>query len=207
VNEHTQSTGEASSEVRRAIALNMSKMRLARGLSMRELSELTGVSPASLSLIERGLANSTIDVLSKVAAALDLSFTDLTSRYLSDPQIVRADEGVAVRHGSTVVRTIFGSTDRRRFEVSIGTIEPRSFSGRSAHGIGSVEYSFVVSGSVTVETADWTIRLDRGDALRFSAEVDHAYRTAEGPVEVLTLVSSADDWPLDVDSVLSSGEE
>ncbi|MBO1900506.1 helix-turn-helix domain-containing protein [Leucobacter weissii] len=194
---HEPSTGEsvdASHEVRKTIAVNMRKTRLSRGLSIRELAERTGISAALLSQIERGNANTTIDALTKLAVALDLSFADLTWRYLAEPQVVRAHEGDVVEHPSGAVRTVFGSTDRRRFEISIGVVEAGRLSERSTHGIGSVEYTVVISGGVTVETPEWSILLDRGDAVRFSGELEHAYRAGAERAEILTLVSSTDDW-------------
>lgn len=184
----------ASREVRDTIAVNMRKTRRANGLSIRELAERTGISPALLSQIERGIANTTIDALTKIAVALDLSFADLTWRYMAEPQVVRANEGDVYRTPSSAVRTIFGSTDRRRFEVSLGTVEPLSATEESTHGIGSIEYTVVISGEVTVETDEWSIPLHRGDAVKFSGELGHAYRAGPEGAEILTLVSSTDDW-------------
>lgn len=162
---------------------------------MRELAERTGLSPALLSQIERGQANTTVEALSSVADALDVTFADLTWRYLAEPRIVRANQGERTEQGAhTVVRTIFGSTERRRFEVSVGVIQPNARSSRNSHGIGSIEYTYVLRGDVQVESEDWSVRLHPGDAMQFSSEQAHSYISGEREVEVLTLVASSDDW-------------
>lgn len=186
------STGQ---QVKATIAVNLKKTRLARGFSLRELSERTGISPAMLSQLERGQANATLDVLTRLADALDLSFADLTWRYLAEPQVVRSHEGEEYLSEGGRVRTIFGSTDRRRFEISLGEIVPDGLSERSAHGVGSLEYTVVVEGSCIVETTQWKVQLAAGDAVKFSSEIPHAYRAGSSGVRILTLVSSTDDWP------------
>lgn len=181
-------------DVRATIATNTRRARLLKGLSVRELAERARISAALVSQIERGIANTTVDTLAKLAAALDLSFADLTWRYVAEPHVVRADEGEVVIEATGTVRTLFGSTDRRRFEVSIGTTDAHSMREPVTHGLGSVEYSVVTAGEVTVVTPEWSVHLRRGDAIRFSGELPHSYRTEESAAEVLTLVASTDDW-------------
>lgn len=192
--EDVEAATATTRDVRSTVANNMRRSRLSKGLSLRELAERTGLSPALLSQVERGTANPTLDALGKIAAALSLSFVDLTWQFSTDPIIIRAGEGPVTQLGSTTVRTLFGSTDRRRFEVSVGSIGKNTTSPRENHGNGSVEYAFLIAGTVTVTTSEWSIVLNRGDALRFSAEVEHSYVTGDEGCEVLTLVSPADDW-------------
>ncbi|MCK2212264.1 XRE family transcriptional regulator [Actinomadura sp. ATCC 31491] len=179
--------------VRGAIAANLRRTRLARGFSVRELAELTGVSKALISQVERGVANPTIEVLTRLADALGLTFAELTRVHLAGPEVIRRGEGTPVAVGDTVVRSLFAAPDRRRFELAEGDLPPHTRSARSAHGLGSVEHAYVVAGEVTVETADWSARLGEGDAIRFAAELDHVYVTGEAGCRVLTLLSFSED--------------
>ncbi|ROO88981.1 XRE family transcriptional regulator [Actinocorallia herbida] len=172
--------------VRDVVAGNVRRIRLARGMSLRELAETTGVSKALLSQIERGVANPTIDVLSRVAAALGESFVELARPRMAGPEVLRAEPGVRAEQA---VRTLFGSWERRRFEISEGYIPPGTRSVKNAHGPDTVEYAYLVSGSVTVAAGDWSVELAPGDAIRFGAEHDHVYTTAGQPARVLTILS------------------
>ncbi|GAB2866436.1 XRE family transcriptional regulator [Actinocorallia aurea] len=172
--------------VREAVAGNVRRIRLARGLSLRELSEATGVSKALLSQIERGVANPTIDVLSRVAAALGESFVELARPRMDGPEVLRAEPD---EEAGQVARTLFGSWERRRFEISEGWIPAGTRSVKNAHGTDTVEYAYVVSGSVTVESEGWSVDLAPGDAIRFGAEHDHVYTTGSEPARVLTILS------------------
>lgn len=187
VSEAAERVETGASPLRAVVADNVRRIRLARGLSLRELSELTGVSKALLSQIERGVANPTIEVLSRVAAALGESFLELARPRLAGPEVLRAGEDAA--EGEPSVRTLFGSWERRRFEISEGSIPARTSSVRNSHGAGSVEYAYVVSGAVTLGSAGWSVELGAGDAVRFAGDHDHVYATGELPARVLTLLS------------------
>jgi transcriptional regulator with XRE-family HTH domain len=47
-------------------------VRIARGLALRETGELAGVDPGYLSRIERGLQQPSVEVLARLARALEL---------------------------------------------------------------------------------------------------------------------------------------
>ncbi|GGT31076.1 helix-turn-helix domain-containing protein [Nonomuraea spiralis] len=182
-------TNGQAAGVRGALAGNLRRTRLTRGLSVRELAELTGVSKALISQIERGVANPTIEVLTRLAGALELTFAELTRTHLAAPEVLRRGEGMPMAVGDTTVRSLFAAADRRRFELAEGDLPPMTRSAKSAHGHGSVEHAYVVSGEVTVESDTWSVRLGEGDAVRFGAEVDHVYATGERGCRVLTLIS------------------
>lgn len=53
------------------------QLRRKRGATQKSLAEDAGLTVATLSLIERGLANPTWDSVKKIAAALDLSMAEM----------------------------------------------------------------------------------------------------------------------------------
>ncbi len=56
---------------------NIRRYRLAKGLDCCELAKLTGVSLMSISYYERGLRTPRVETISKIAAALGVTVTDL----------------------------------------------------------------------------------------------------------------------------------
>jgi len=56
---------------------NVRLVRKARQMSIKQLSELSGVSQTMISEVERGLKIPTIDVAGKIAAALGIDLTNL----------------------------------------------------------------------------------------------------------------------------------
>ncbi|MEU8271792.1 XRE family transcriptional regulator [Sphaerisporangium sp. NPDC049002] len=176
-----------SEQVRAAIASNVRHARRTRGLSIRDLADRSGFSKALLSQLERGLANPTVEVLSGLAEALELSFADITRTPLFEPQVMRrasADEAA---------RTLLSSMDRRRFEIYESVLPPEHTHESAPHGRGSEEFAYVLSGAVTLEIATWQVRLRSGDTVRFPAETEHSYRTTARATRLLTLVSMPSD--------------
>jgi transcriptional regulator with XRE-family HTH domain len=187
--------GEAGDEgalVRNAVATNMRRLRLARGMSLREMSSQTGLSTSLLSQIEREVANPTVAALTRIAQTLEVTFAELTRSPLTQPEIIRADRSTS-DDDSPRARMLFSMMDRRRFDISEGTLPPHREGVFSDHGRGSIEYGYVVTGSVSVTIADDTYQLDTGDAIRFSSGIPHAYSTGEAAATLLTVVAYSDE--------------
>ena len=183
----------AGSGVRAVVAANVRRVRLARGLSLRDLSQSTGLSKALLSQVERAVANPTIEALARIAEALGLTFVELTREPLSAPEVIRGDQAAVQMIGESRSRALFTVLDRRRFEVSEGLMPPGETGARSDHGRGSVEHSYVVEGSVSLEAQGAYLELTAGDAVRFSSEAPHVYRAGPQGVRLITLITFSDD--------------
>lgn len=187
---HHAHDGEEGANIRFAVAENMRRARLAKGMSLRELSARTGLSTALLSQMERVTANPTVAALTRVAAALDLTFADLTRAPLLEAEIIRA---VDAPGDAPSGRMLFAMMERRRFDISEGVLPPNTAGVFSDHGRGSIEHGYVVSGEVTLQLGDATHRLGAGDAVRFASSVPHAYSTGPEAATLLTVVVYADE--------------
>lgn len=177
---------DGSAAIRSRVAENMRRTRLARGLSLRDLSAATGLSKALLSQVERGMGNPTVATLALIAGALDLSFAELTRSSLIEPVVVRAAER---EPGTSGARMLFTMAERRRFDVSEGVIEPGDHGVLSDHGAGSLEYGYVVDGGIELVVGEHRLLLNAGDAVQFSAEMPHVYRALDATSTVFAIVS------------------
>jgi XRE family transcriptional regulator, regulator of sulfur utilization len=177
---------DESEAIRTRVAENMRRVRLARGMSLRDVAAATGLSKALMSQIERAVANPTISTLSLIASALDVSFSELTRSSLIEPVVVRAAER---EPGTSGARMLFTMPERRRFDVSEGVIQPGDHGVKSDHGAGSLEYGYVVSGKVELVVGERTLSLEAGDAVQFSADLPHAYRARDVASTILAVVA------------------
>ena len=59
------------------IIIKIWQARDKRGLSLRELANMTGICKSTLSNIENGVYSPTLDKLEKIANALEVDITDL----------------------------------------------------------------------------------------------------------------------------------
>ena len=77
-----------------AIGKKLNQSRLAQGLSVHELARLSGVSAGMISQIERGIANPSFNVITRLASALNLQIGILFEQKATEKPgcVVRKDE-------------------------------------------------------------------------------------------------------------------
>src|SRR5512134_868735 len=75
------------------VGTNLRRLRTKRGLSLERLAQLSGVSRAMLGQIELGQSAPTINVLWKIARALEVTFSALiSSRTSTSALVLRSSE-------------------------------------------------------------------------------------------------------------------
>jgi len=97
------------------VGANLRRLRVKRGLSLERMAKASGVSRAMLGQIELGQSTPTINVVWKIARALDVSFSTLiTERSGSRAAIVRGDRAklLTSQDGGFTSRALFRSTSR-----------------------------------------------------------------------------------------------
>lgn len=63
--------------IREVFAQNLKKFRRAKGLSQEELAHLAGIDRTYVSLLERRIYSVTIDIVARLAKALDIEPSEL----------------------------------------------------------------------------------------------------------------------------------
>ncbi|WP_239100340.1 XRE family transcriptional regulator [Phycicoccus sp. CSK15P-2] len=171
-----------------AIAAQVRVRRTQRGLSAAELARQAGLSKATVSALEAGRANPTVDTLDAVALALRIPLTDLLTRGTDPgPVLLRGtampDEGPA----REMLRRIGGG---RSVELWRLRLPPRTQVDGVAHSPGTTEILLVADGSVTAGPAAEPAELSAGDLLAFAGDQAHLYRSGGDPAEVAMLIAS-----------------
>jgi transcriptional regulator with XRE-family HTH domain len=182
---------EAVADLRPVVGSNLRRLRLQRGLSLVRLSQACGVSRAMLSQVELGRSTPTINVIWKIAHALELPFSAL----IASPQarglsILRRQEAkvLSSHDGAFTSRALFPFDSPRRVEFYELRLAPRAVERAEPHPPGTVENLVVSSGRVEIEANEARQTLEPGDVIVFQADVPHAYRNLEAGEAVLYLV-------------------
>ncbi|MEC3955173.1 XRE family transcriptional regulator [Nocardia sp. CDC153] len=150
--------------------------RLAAGLTLARLAELTGLSQSFLSQFENGRSSSSLRSLQRIADALGVNATELLSEADDAPSspVVRADEDTRLPQAEaadgSVRSLVHGERDLRALE----------FTGGSAHGDrefahANDELIYVVRGAITVVAGGEEHVLGTGDAFYCAAGVRHRW--------------------------------
>lgn len=67
-------------EIREVFALNLKTLRQAKGMSQEELAHRADIDRTYISSLERSVYNASIDVVDRLASALDVDASDLLKR-------------------------------------------------------------------------------------------------------------------------------
>jgi transcriptional regulator with XRE-family HTH domain len=81
-------------DVRKMMGKQIKTLRQARGMSQEELSEKVSINSKYLSAIERGKANPTLDVLTRLADALRVGVPDLFNYELEPKELAQLVAGL-----------------------------------------------------------------------------------------------------------------
>lgn len=156
----------------------LKSLRAEAKLSLEQLSKRSRVSRGMLSQIELGRSVPTITVLSRIAAAFDLSATVFLSVQESGrATLLKRETANLLRSadGKFVSRALFPFNGARRTEFYELTVHPGCHHPSAAHRAGTTENLIVASGTLEVEIVGERHHLSSGDALHFIADLPHAY--------------------------------
>lgn len=181
----------AGEDLTPVVGANLRRLRLRRGLSLERLAQQSGVSRAMLSQVELGRSTPTINVVQRIARALEVPFSALlTGPTAPGPSVLRrADAKVLSSHdGGFTSRALFPFDAPRRVEFYELRLAPGAVEQADAHAPGTTEQLVVHAGEVEVEAGGARAALGAGDALAFQADGPHAYRNTGAAEAVLYLV-------------------
>lgn len=177
-------------DVTSVVANNAKAIREQKKLTLDAASELTGVSRSMLAQIEKGDVNPTISVLWKIANGYKVSFTSLVERKADKVSIIRQTDQVPLKEddGRYLNYPIFAFDEKTLFETYRIVIKPSGMLSAQPHLNGSEEYITVFAGEVEIVVADAHFCLSKGDSIRFSANVPHAYRNLGDEIAELSML-------------------
>lgn len=171
------------------VGANLRALRTGRGVSVVALAERSGVARATLTKIESGRANPTIDTLYALANALDAPLGDLIAGppAAAPVEVVRAGDGARVR-GAVAARLLDRLYGHRLAEIYDATfaVRPRH---ADPHPPGVVEWILVTEGRLRTGPAQAPVDLGPGDFVRFAGDVPHVYLALGGPARGVIVMS------------------
>ncbi|PWR25377.1 XRE family transcriptional regulator [Zavarzinia aquatilis] len=173
------------------LAHNLKRLRTRQGLSLERLSARSGVSRSMLGQIEQGRSAPSISILWKIARSLNVPFSALTTPSGDSGTVVlRADQAKSLtsRDGRFVSRALFPFTAERRTEFYELRLAFLGHEVADPHAPGTTENLVVTRGRVEITVDEQRHELSAGDAIRFEADVPHAYRNIGRDDAVMYLV-------------------
>ena len=173
------------------VGANLRRLRTRRGLSLERLAQISGVSRAMLGQIELGQSAPTINVLWKISRALEVTFSALISnRTQSGALVLRSPESkiLTSKDRSFSSRALFPFDEPRRVEFYELRLASGATETADGHPPGTSENLVCTTGTIEIDCAGDTHRLEAGDSILFEADSPHAYRNPGRSEAVMYLV-------------------
>lgn len=195
--------GQALAEGVISLGSEMRQVRKARQLTLRQVADETGISLSHLSAIERGATNPSLEVVHKVARALDIEADWFFARRPGAGPMERAY--VVRRPNRRNLNTLYredtdeiGLTDALlsssiagRLLMGVAEYEPQS--ERPGHTIYQHEgeqHGLILEGELELTLGDEQITLRQGDSFSFPTEILHnAVNRSDRPAKLIWAIS------------------
>src|SRR5512134_2327738 len=129
------------------IAQNVKQLRQSRNMSQEQLSRHSGVPRPTWSNLESGTANPTVQVLAKVAAALQVPVEELISPPKAQAKLYRAETIPRKERGGVMIRKLLPDY-LQGLELDRMELPPGAHMAGVPHRVGTREYLACESGQV-----------------------------------------------------------
>lgn len=177
-----------SNEIVKVVGANLKRLRTERGRTLSDLARASDVAKATLSALESGRGNPTLETLSALAAALQVPMGDLITAAGPAPvTVVRADEGTSVPGTANDLRLIASFTPGGTVELYEAVWPKRSTRNAGGHGPGTREHVLVTRGGLKVGPVGREVGLAGGDYATFAADEPHLYEARAGTRALLLM--------------------
>ncbi|MGJ0119979.1 helix-turn-helix domain-containing protein [Williamsia sp. MIQD14] len=159
-----------------AVGERVRELRGRAGLSLSELARRSGVGKSSLSDLEAGRRNPTIETLYALCTPLGVPMTALTAASIRTESGGMTSVTLDIRELVDATVEVF----RLEFAADADHTSP-------GHVTGVTEHLTVVAGDLLVGPLDNTTRLGAGESHSWRSDTPHRYTTS-GPAEAVVVI-------------------
>lgn len=171
------------------IAAALRRERERAGISLTELARRAGLAKSTLSQLEAGAGNPSIETLWALGVALGIPFSRLVEPPPSPVRVVRAGDGPRLRseHAEFTATLLATGSPHTRRDIYLMELAPGEPREAEAHIPGSVEHIVVSAGRIRTGPVDEPVELGPGDYATFPGDVPHRYEAVEPAWAVLIM--------------------
>ena len=163
------------------IAAGLRRERARTGLSLSDVARRAGVSKSTLSQLEGGAGNPSVETLWALCVALEIPFSRLLDPPRVTTQVIRAGEGPELSAGEADYRAtlLAACPPQARRDVYRIVAEPGRPRRSDPHNPGVVEHVVLAAGRARVGVVEETVDLGPGDYVSYPGDVAHVFEALE----------------------------
>ncbi|NIF23776.1 helix-turn-helix domain-containing protein [Candidatus Pantoea multigeneris] len=163
------------------ISQGLVRERQRAGLSLAEVARRAGIAKSTLSQLESGNGNPSIETLWALCVALNIPFARLMEPESKRMQVIRRGEGPAVNaeHANYQATLLATCPPGARRDIYLLTAQPGSQRCSHPHTPGTVEHIIVTQGRALVGPEESAVELNPGDYICYPGDIPHIFRALD----------------------------
>ncbi|MFF7991383.1 helix-turn-helix domain-containing protein [Kitasatospora xanthocidica] len=170
--------GGSGTELIGQIAASIRRERERSGLSMAELARRAGIAKSTLSQLESGAGNPSVETLWALGVALNVPFSRLVDPPRPVVKVIRAGEGPVTHseradYAATVLSSCPPNARRDIYRIEAQPGETRA---SDPHMPGTVEHVMIGSGRALAGPTEAPVELGPGDYVSYPGDAPHVFR-------------------------------
>ncbi|HEY0640692.1 MAG TPA: XRE family transcriptional regulator [Pseudonocardiaceae bacterium] len=175
----TRQPGRAQGAPLDAIAASLRRERERAGLSLTELARRAGLAKSTLSQLETGTGNPSVETLWALAVALDVPFSRLVEPPPVPVRVVRAGTGPGIpsETGHFVGTLLSSCPPHARRDLYVLSLRAGAPRPAEPHIAGTTEHVVVGAGRLRTGPATDPVELGPGDYAAFPGDAPHTYES------------------------------
>jgi transcriptional regulator with XRE-family HTH domain len=167
-----------------AIAASLRRERDRAGLSLSELARRAGIAKSTLSQLESGTGNPSVETLWALGVALGVPFSRLVDPPRAGVRVIRAGEGPAIyaEHSSYSATLLAACPPGARRDIFLLRAQPGEPRLSEPHMAGMIEHAVISTGRALVGPVgpgSDPVELGPGDYIAYPGDAPHIFRALE----------------------------
>jgi len=186
----TTDAGADVASVNQAVSDSIKNWRKSQKLSLDELSRRAGVSKGMLVEIEKGVANPSIAILCKVAAALGVSVADIVNvSHAPDAWLIETSDMPVLWQGEQggSAKMLAGTRGPDMIELWRWQMFAGEVFSSTGHSSGTLELLHVEQGTLALTLGERNLVVQQGCAAVARTDMPHAYASADDQPVIFTM--------------------
>lgn len=158
------------------IGKKIKDLRIEKRLTLKDVADKTGLSASFLSQVERSKSSITLQSLSKISDALDVSRSYFFADEQDASEIFRSktEHNLNFHKSNFVYQSLLGNVSNPIFEPMLVVLLPNEESVSTSTHRGQ-EFVYVLEGTLTVLIGDEETEIEPGDSFHIDSTTPHTW--------------------------------
>jgi transcriptional regulator with XRE-family HTH domain len=163
------------------IAAALRRERERAGISLSELAKRAGLAKSTLSQLESGTGNPSVETMWSLGVALGVPFSALVDPPKPSVRVIRSGDGpvIASEQATYSVTLVAACPPGARRDLYVLRAEPGGARNSDPHQLGMVEHFWLGTGSALVGPSTEPVELAPGDYVTYPGDVPHVFEALE----------------------------